>query len=298
MTPLIDSDVLRYEIGFAAESAWQSEGFPPFDFAAQKLDLLIANICAVVGATKPPILYFTGKTNFRNNIAKTTPYKERKGYKPFHYYNLTAYAKAVYDWRELEGFEADDLMAIAQTSNPYDTIICTRDKDLRAVPGWHYGWELGNQPEFAPTCVTPLGEIRLSSDRKSIKGEGLLFFYSQCLTGDTTDSIPGCKGCGPVKAFETLDGCTTLDQAFERVLGVYKEVYGALAEDMLLEQGQLLWMTRKIDDKGEPVLWKFPTLGIGDHHHHQLATPFDVDGVSNRNSNTSNGNVESRRIPI
>lgn len=166
--------------------------------------------------------------------------------------------KAMYNVVESEGMEADDLMAIEQTKRPNETIICTRDKDLRAVPGWHYGWELGNQPSFGPKLVEQLGHLRLSADRKSVKGEGLLFFWSQCLTGDRVDSIPGLDGYGPVKAFETLRGCQSNEEAFQRVLEAYRGVYGDDAEKELLEQGQLLWMTRELHPDGSPVLWGFP----------------------------------------
>lgn len=257
MQPLVDADVLRYEVGYAAEAGWQQPGFPPFDYAAELLDMRIANICAITQATMPPILYLTGKENFRYGIARRTPYKERVGHKPWHYKNLTAYMYGKYDVRIHEGLEADDLMSIEQTRRPGETIICTRDKDLRAVRGWHYGWELGNQPSFGPEFVEETGYIKLSSDRKSIKGTGLLFFYSQCLTGDKVDSIPGLEGCGPVKAFEILSNTKTPDEAFQAVLEAYRGAYED-AEEQLLEQGRLLWMTRELHSDGSPVLWEFP----------------------------------------
>lgn len=265
MQPLIDADILLYEIGFAAEAGWQSAGFPPFDYAANLLDQRIDNICAMVEATEPPILFLTGKTNFRTEIAKLRPYKERASNKPFHYYNLKAYIKGKYDWRLQEGLEADDLMSIEQTARGDATIICTRDKDLRAVPGWQYGWELGNQPQFGPKRVGDFGEIRLSGDRKSIKGEGLLFFLSQCLTGDSVDTVPGLPRFGPVKAFDLLSPCVDTTEAFKCVLGAYKAFYEDLAEAALLEQGRLLWMTRELDEKGQPVLWQFPKLETQDN---------------------------------
>jgi hypothetical protein len=260
MQPLIDSDVLLYECGFASEVGWKGDGFVPFDYAAELLDNRIANICAMVEATMPPILYLTGKTNFRTEIAKLRQYKERPSLKPFHYYNLKAYIKGKYDWRLTEGLEADDLMAIEQSRRPNETIICTRDKDLRAVPGWHYGWELGMQPQYGPQFVTELGELRLSSNRKSLKGEGLLFFYSQCLTGDSVDTVPGLPKWGPVKAYELLSECPTISDAFHCVLEAYRGLYGALAEEALLEQGRLLWMTRELDEEGKPILWQLPKL--------------------------------------
>lgn len=263
MQPLLDSDVLVYECGFAAETAWKGEhpgvtDPPPFDKCAQLLDNRIANICAIVESTMPPILFLTGKQNFRYAIAKRTPYKARAGNKPFHYKNIIAYIKGKYDYRIVEGLEADDLMAIEQTSRPEETIICTRDKDLRSVPGWHYGWELGNQPQFVPERVSHLGAITLSNDRKKIKGTGLLFFYSQCLTGDTVDSIPGLPNCGAVKAYKALSAATTEEEAFRSVLSAYQVSYGETAAIELLEQGRLLHMTRELHEDGSPVLWEFP----------------------------------------
>ena len=257
MQCLIDADVLRYEIGFAAEAGWQQAGFPPFDYVAELLDNKIGNICAITNATEKPILFLTGKDNFRYNVAKKTPYKQRPSNKPWHYKNLTAYINAKYDTILVEGLEADDLMAMEQSRRPNDTIICTRDKDLRAVSGWHYGWELGNQPSFGPELVTELGYINLSANRKSVKGTGLLFFYSQCLTGDAVDTIPGLPGCGPVKAFETLAGSTSKEEALERVVEAYKGLYGDAYRDELLEQGRLLWMTRELHPDGSPILWDF-----------------------------------------
>lgn len=258
MQPLIDGDMLRYEIGYAAEAGWQQPGFPHFDYVAQLLDLKIANICAITNATEKPIIYLTGKNNFRNDIAKRQKYKDRPSLKPFHFKNLSAYIPAVYDVRVQDGLEADDLMAIEQTRRPDETIICTRDKDLRAVPGWHYGWELGNQPSFGPELVTELGYINLSSDRKSIKGTGLLFFLSQCLTGDAVDSILGIERCGPVKAFFILEGTQTYLEGFNRVREAYRASYGDLGDEYLLESGRMLWMTRELNEDGSPKLWEFP----------------------------------------
>lgn len=278
MQPLVDGDIAVYEIGFASETAWKgqnpgvdvNERPPPFDFVADMFDNRINNICAIVDATQPPIIFLTGKKNFRYEIAKRTPYKERAGKKPFHYKNLTAYIKGKYEFRLTEGLEADDLMSIYQTKTEkllmegpmlqevVPTIICTRDKDLRSVPGWHYGWELGNQPQFGPSYVDLGGSLRLSNKRNKILGTGILFFYSQCLTGDTVDSIPGLPGCGPVKAYEILEHAKTEEEAFRSCLAAYQASYPETYRDELLEQGRLLHMTRGLHEDGSPILWEFP----------------------------------------
>lgn len=271
MQCLLDADVLRYEIGFASETAWKGMNLeqpkewllgnpPPFDLVEEMLLNRIMHIETMCEATEPSIYFFTGKTNFRNLIAKKQPYKQRKGSKPFHYANLTAYMKGRYEFRQEEGFEADDLMAIYQTGRIKDgtTIICTRDKDLRTVDGWHFGWELGNSPQFGPRYLEGYGDIALNAKRE-LKGTGAKFFFAQCIMGDPTDSIPGLPGKGAVSAFEVLISTSTYEEGLEAVLGAYEAFYEhpVIARDELLEQGQLLHMTRELNEFGAPVLWSF-----------------------------------------
>lgn len=269
MQCLLDADVLRYEIGFAAETAWKGmnleqpkewllENPPPFDLVEEMLLNRIMHIETMCEATEPSIYFFTGKTNFRNLIAKKQPYKQRKGNKPFHYANLTAYMKGRYEFRQEEGFEADDLMAIYQTSRIKDgtTIICTRDKDLRTVDGWHFGWELGNSPQFGPRYLEGYGDIALNAKRE-LKGTGLKFFLAQCIMGDATDSIPGIPGKGAVAAYDILAGTRSYIEGLEAVLEAYTAFYADTAKDELLEQGRLLHMTRELNEFGAPVLWGF-----------------------------------------
>lgn len=266
MQALIDADILRYEVGFAAEYGWQStdengeKEIPPFDYVAEMLDQRIANICAEVWATEPPILFLTGKGNFRDDIAKRKGYKEnRKSSKrPWHFDNITAYMQGLYDTVVSEGMEADDLLSIEQVSRlkQEDTIICSRDKDLKITPGLHYTWELGKQPSWGPGMVTELGELHLKGTKCT--GTGKRFFYAQCLMGDTTDNIPGLPRCGPVKAYKLLEGCEEEMEMFKVVLGAYEEKYAENAREELLEQARLLWMVQELDSKGKPVMWGFP----------------------------------------
>lgn len=267
MQALFDADVLLYELGFASEVAWKGMCAQrgeecvdpaPFELVAEMLEGRINNTLAVTEANEEPLFFFTGKTNFRNAIAKKQKYKDRPSNKPFHYNNIKAYIQGKYDWRIQEGLEADDLMSLEQVKRGLGTIICTRDKDLRAVPGWHYGWELGNQPQFGPLLVEGLGDIRLSDKRDKIEGYGELFFYAQCITGDRVDSIPGLPGKGAVFAFETLQGRVTSKDAFKAVLEAYRAFYGPSGDEELLEQGRLLHMTRSLHEDGSPVLWEFP----------------------------------------
>lgn len=257
---LIDADVLCYEVGFAAETAWRhaspnSEDPPPWAFVEELLERKIEHIEFECEATMPSKFFLTGEGNFRYAIAKRQPYKERAGHKPYHYANLKAVFRGVYQAIERDGLEADDLMAIEQTARKHETIICTRDKDLRQVAGWQYGWELNSQPSFGPKLVSGYGSISLSDDRKKLEGYGLKFFLAQCLTGDRVDSIPGLPKCGPVAAYEALVDTKTYLEGLEVVIALYRDRYGEDCLKELHEQGRLLWMTRYLDVVGNPILW-------------------------------------------
>ena len=174
MRCLIDGDIAAYEGAFAGQyvdEETEEVCMRPADWVMERLDEQIKNIEEACGADEPSLLFFTGDEkllkhvnrrrkrdgeeplqftpNFRFEVAVSTPYKERKSTKPLHFDNVRAYLLGAYECRVFFGMEADDGMCIEQTSaGDSDTVICTRDKDLRQCPGWHYGWECGNQPEF------------------------------------------------------------------------------------------------------------------------------------------------------
>ena len=271
MQPLIDGDVLIYEIGFASETGWAAtiqwngEGKcppPPFNYVAELLDNRIAEICGKVMATMPPILYLTGEGNFREKVAKRKVYKGNRDQsgKPWHYHNLLSYMKVAYNTIVVEGMEADDALCIEQCKAIKDgreTIICTRDKDLRQCTGWTFSWELGNQPQFGPEFVEGFGYISLSGDNKKLRGVGDKFFYAQLIMGDPVDNIPGLPKHGPKAAFDILSNTQTRAEAEKAVVEAYRAFYGELWEQEMLEQAQLLWMVRELDEEGKPLMWKF-----------------------------------------
>lgn len=191
--------------------------------------------------------------NFRDDVAKKKVYKgNRKDSKrPLHYENLVAYVCATRDVITAEGCEADDLLAIHQcAAEPLSTIICSRDKDLKIVPGMHFGWACGKQPQWGPAQVTKLGKLELLGGKKLV-GDGMKFFYTQILTGDPTDDYPGLPRCGPVKAFKALEQCNDEAEMFEAVSELYRGFYGDdewHAE--MNEQAQLAWMVCERNEDG------------------------------------------------
>lgn len=262
MQPLIDADILLYEIGFACQQK-VADGviLKPVEEVNELMDTRIKEICAAVYATEPPMLFITGKGNFRHTAATSREYKgNRKQLKPFYYYYLKKYLEAQWNAIIVDGMEADDALCIEQTKrlSQRDTIICSRDKDLKQCPGYHYTWECGRQGSWGPGWVDELGSLQLKGPKKLI-GTGELFFYSQLLTGDSTDTYDGLQGCGPIRAFDILKGATNTGEMYERVLDAYTIKYGEKAEERLNEQAQLAYMIREVDDEtGAPIFWRKP----------------------------------------
>jgi hypothetical protein len=256
MRALIDADLLLYECSAVAEYP-KDEPVKSFDHVIDVFKGKIREILDRTGADSYS-LYVTGDNNFRFDVAKTKPYKgNRKQEKPYHYKNIKACVLAMPECVLTEGCEADDQICIDQTE---DTIICTRDKDLRMVGGNHFGWESGMQGQFGPKHIDKHGYLDLSSNRKKISGGGMMFFYSQLLTGDSTDNIPGLKGYGDAKAYDALKDCKTEQEMFEAVQWEYEAVMKECWQEYMLEQGQLLWMVRERDEAGELVHWTIPTF--------------------------------------
>lgn len=272
MKALIDGDVLRYEVGFGAETGWAGEGVPPWPYVQDLLHTKLEQIVYEAGADSYT-LYLTKGKSFRHSIAKTKPYKgHRVENKPYHWKNLTAYMIGVLNAEVVEnGLEADDQMAIESVNNPNDCIICSRDKDLRQIPGHFYSWELHMQPSFGPVVISREGSLELTKDpngrwsptlkrhyggKTKLTGTGFAWFCAQVLTGDRADNIPGLPGWGPVKAYEYLKNCETLDDYVSTLIGCYADTHEDEWEDNLLEQGRLCWLVRRMKPNGEPELWE------------------------------------------
>lgn len=272
---LIDVDVLRYELGFSSEFVEDGVAIPrEWEFVQELVDGKIASIIEESGSEEA-ILYLTkdratasvmsrGRSeeflpNFREEIAVSAPYKgTRKSSKPIHYKNITAYVLGKYNCVVADGLEADDLMAIEQTSRvesgrTRDSIICSRDKDLRQVPGYHYSWECGKQGSLGPLLASPGGKLKMRKDK--VVGTGLSFFHYQLLVGDSVDNIPGARGWGLKKAYNLLQECTSPEDQFRKVRDIYNELYGGDADNYLREQGALLWLVRSFDSEGKLVMW-------------------------------------------
>lgn len=223
MIALIDGDILVYRIGFASNDTSDRLAIARM---AEFLEELVM---------RPEVSdykgFLTGSNNYRNEIAKTAPYKgNRTGEKPIHYEILREYLRSAWAFDEVQEQEADDAIGIAayEFDSVDDYLIMTLDKDLDMIRGWHYN--------FAKDSKYLIEEY-----------EGIVNFYKQILTGDRVDNIVGLKGIGPKKAEKLVKDCKTEQELYDVVLKAYDN-----DTERVLENGRLLWIRRKPNEMWKP----------------------------------------------
>lgn len=252
---LVDGDVLLYRCGFAADSQimarlkdevaaehpdWDEQSVK--DNAKIRLDYedyvhyaygnLNAIIDAILEERKEYKLFLSGPGNFREQVATILPYKGNRDptHKPKYYKELKDYMFSKHNAIEVCGMEADDALAMEQwAARDKSTIICTIDKDLDMVPGWHYNI---NSKE---TYWVDLDSANY-------------FFFWQMLVGDSTDNIPGIKGKGKKRATDLLEHLKGDTQAMQQVVvDLYRQQYEDNYVAAYNEVAMLLWMKREED---------------------------------------------------
>ena len=264
MKALIDADIFQYEFGNCTDSEYKPLAWPLVQARVQsRLDKIME---ATQADTYQLYLTSEDKSNFRYQIATIRPYKgNRPTKKPHWYQNIRNFLIEHRGAQEVSGMEADDALSIEQwkdykrckaacndgswedfrsgfmyESEITSTVICSRDKDLDMVPGWHYNWGAGNQKEKPMWWQDELN--------------GLKCFYKQLLTGDSIDNIPGLYGIGSNSAFlGHVDSFGDECAIYAYVLKKYQERFGTYAEQFLIENARLLFMLKE-----EGQLWEPP----------------------------------------
>jgi hypothetical protein len=133
---------------------------------------------------------------------------------------------------EAVGREADDMIRIWATEAEaagHKYVICSIDKDLKCIPGKHFIID-----KKLLITVTPEYATR--------------FYFTQLLSGDPTDNIPGLPGIGPKKAEKLLDQYDTEQEFQAVVIEAYKAYYPTDWRSTLLANGKLIHIQRTITD--------------------------------------------------
>lgn len=176
-------------------------------------------------------------------IAQCKPYQgQRSGSKPKNWQVLRDYLERAEYVRFKRAMwhdrEADDGMALAAYTSRdplFDTVIATRDKDMRMLPGIHIDWT-----DFTLTQV-PKGAYEVIGPYNGLV-YGHKWFWLQMLQGDSADNIPGIPKIGEQKATDALAGTTCNEEAYGVVAQAYAYKFGPAAADVFVEQAALLWL--------------------------------------------------------
>lgn len=227
MQALIDGDRLPYAFGgFTGE-----DGKPiAWPLLKVRIDNNISTLLSATETTEHK-MYLTANDgfNFRYSAATIRPYKgTRPTTKPFWYESIRRYLVDEYDAEVISGMEADDAIGIDAYSNPDKYIICSVDKDLNNIPGRHYDE------------LKPNKGIYWVDERDALGN-----FYSQLLTGDRTDNIPGLFGVGGKSSLLTkLRACSDELTMYTFVRSMYEKYFGSYWKLFLHENGCLAWILR------------------------------------------------------
>lgn len=248
MRALIDADRYPYSLGNATDE----EGDPlPWPLVSARLDSIIQQICEAVGATSHQ-LYITSddKSNFRYRLSTIRPYKgNRTAPKYFWYEQLRRHLVERLGAIVVHDMEADDALGIEQCSNysygywedkkdqleepNWHTIICSVDKDLNNIPGWHYD-ELKEKTYWV-------------SEEDSLRN-----FYCQLLTGDPVDNIAGLYGVGKSSILlKHIMAAQSECDMYSLVKEQYEKRFGSYWKMFLWENASLLWIKRTNESQGE-----------------------------------------------
>lgn len=185
-------------------------------------------------------------SNFRIKTATVAPYKgHRPPDKPYYWSTIRNYLILEYHATIAEGCEADDLIGDEALKDIDNTIICSRDKDLDTVPGWHYRWKCGERQPERRYYVNDT--------------EAFNFFMYQMLVGDVSDNIKGVLGIGDKKAKKILAECKSKEEMLHAVKQTYINVYGEGCDEPIYyetEDKQRVWKRpTEIMKENAELLW-------------------------------------------
>jgi hypothetical protein len=253
---LIDADVLVYELAHSEQQTYSipiTNEIGALDHyflsvaregeATLHLERRLEDMKEALGADEMKLLLSYPGATFRHTVYPGYKSARIPKKKPLLYHRLREIFVETYDATMVKGLEGDDLLGLEQASD--DDIICTIDKDLKTVPGYHYNWQ---KPEEGVVFLDPV--------------DAYYNFLLQAFMGDSTDGYGGCPGIGPKTATKQLGGVNLTDAWEDVIVPAYekKGLSRQVAESnarcaWILRRGDYDWATKEIINT-EP--WRNP----------------------------------------
>lgn len=215
-------------------TVWSRKEVEPEDKALMLADIILRDIRDRYPEYQPELWLSPSVGNFRELIATRAKYKGNRdgAARPKHFKAIRQHLLDKHLAFETAGQEADDILGIQMSANP-DSVCVSFDKDLLQIPGVHYNWVTKEEITITPK-------------------QGAINFWTQVLTGDPVDNVPGIEGIGPKKAAVILEGIKNSKECRERVLDTYVRQYGSeLGQQYFNETAALVWVRRKPGERFE-----------------------------------------------
>jgi DNA polymerase-1 len=233
---IIDGSSYFFRAFYAIQRLSNSKGFPTnaiFGFIN-----MIMRVLEVEKPTKLAIAFDTPKPSFRK--ARYAEYKANREAPPEDLVKQIPHILRSVDafgiWRfELEGFEADDVIATLAhrgVKDGFDIEIITGDKDLMQLVNDHV------------TLYDTMKDKRVNEagvvERFGVKPDQITDFLA--LMGDSSDNIPGVAGIGEKTAAELIKQFGSLENLYARI----DEIKQAKRKETLIKEKEIAFLSREL----------------------------------------------------
>ena len=250
MIALIDGDIVAYRCAASCEPTKLKPQLESREDAIGRLEGLMQDIIHDTDSSSYSV-YLGGANNFRKALDST--YKATRTTPPPTYLaDCKQYLVEHWNAEIADNCEADDMLGIRQTDtynylqmygeDGYlsdgvylpkipETVICSIDKDLLQIPGYHYNFV---KKEYTHVTET----------------QGWVNFFTQMIMGDKSDNVMGydgkARGNPPpqflIPVLTDLQNMTE-EEMFQTVWDMYQD------KDKFVTNYKLLWIWRQVDDK-------------------------------------------------
>lgn len=213
---LIDADSIVYIIAWNHKDSLVS-------LVEQACDSMVETILQKTQATHY-FGTFSSSENFRHREYLVAPYKGNRPPKPewVKEWEDVINSHLVNKWNFFVpvDLEADDVISYLSQSLEEEVIICSPDKDMKQLVGLHF--------DYKDLGTAEIIEVQCKEAEKT--------FWTQVLTGDTTDNIKGVPGLGPAKVQKLFEGITNEIDFHMTVLNAFKGYYGEYYGQLIYQQ--------------------------------------------------------------
>lgn len=165
------------------------------------------------------LLCLTGENNYRYDLYPEYKAKRTSVSKPPNLGPLRRVLLKRDNVIMVDGLEADDVIGMACSADPENTIAVSLDKDFKTVPLTLYRPAFRNSVAEGPTTIT--------------EDQANLYWMRQTIIGDPVDNIKGLPRAGKVKAEKTLPNEAPLEVLWASVVNLYVQS-GSTREEALL----------------------------------------------------------------